>query len=134
MPEWVLLVTAIAALGKSWIDSWKMQAVVQQTLMKASVIEGHVNSKETKYVEQIAGLERERDILRKLITDKDATAALLAQAAATVIHAIPPVPVPVLVTNQNQPSLSAPSPAPDPIEVVVTNEPDSPVPTIAQKK
>lgn len=50
------------------------------TLQKTVVIEGHVNSKETKYLGDIAALQQEVRILRETLSDKKETAALLAQS------------------------------------------------------
>lgn len=50
------------------------------TLQKTAVIEGHVNSKETKYLGDIAALQQEVRILRETLSDKKETAALLAQS------------------------------------------------------
>lgn len=76
------IVSIIVALrtGRSLQEN---TAVTQATFTEAKVISGHVNSKETKLSEQIISLERENKILREVIADKAATAALLAQAASS---------------------------------------------------
>ena len=70
-------------------------ATVNTIQTKAAVIEGHVNSKEAKYVEQILALQRENELLRQMIADKRETAAILAQAVAieraTAVQPSPPV-------------------------------------------
>ena len=78
--EILLFIAAIGLLIKNAIDSWKLNDMARQTLQKAAVIEGHVNSKETKYVEEIVSLKKEIEILNKVIIDKEKTAALLAQS------------------------------------------------------
>lgn len=86
--EMLLFIAAIGAIITQSIIAFKTgkvadhtNKIVDQTLLKAAVIEGHVNSKETKYVEQITALTRENEILRSVILDKDRVAALLAQSA-----------------------------------------------------
>lgn len=77
---------------------------------KAEVITGHVNSAATAAAAKIDALQRELEQLREMLADKKETAALLAQAAASTIK-----------------------PDETPIPVIVTNEPDKPVPIIAKK-
>lgn len=57
-------------------------AITSQTLTTAKVIEGHVNSEQTKAAEQLLALARENKLLRDQIADTKTTAALLAQSAA----------------------------------------------------
>ena len=79
-PEVLLIIAAVGALIVNAITAWKTGNAVQQTLIKTAIIEGHVNSKETKYVEQIASLQKEVDILKTVIVEKEKIAALLAQS------------------------------------------------------
>lgn len=91
-----LIIGAIFGGCALLINTWKTNAkvdantaVTEATALKvntietkASVIEGHVNSKETKYVEKIEALDRENLLLRQMIADKQQTANMLAQAMA----------------------------------------------------
>ena len=83
--EMLLVIAAIGAVIVNIIMAWKTGTRVEQTLMKASIIEGHVNSKETKYVEQLASAQREIDLLKNVIIDKDKVAGLLAQSVSQVV-------------------------------------------------
>lgn len=82
--EIVLFITAFGVIGVNIVTAWRSSAKiiekVDQTLIKTSVIEGHVNSKETKLNEQIIALTNENRILRDVIMDKDKDKALLAQS------------------------------------------------------
>jgi hypothetical protein len=86
--EFSLILGALGVVLVNVINAWRQntklnaQDVKLDSIgQKAATIEGHVNSKETKYVEQLAAMTRENEILRDVIIDKDKTAALLAQAA-----------------------------------------------------
>jgi len=83
-PEILLFIAAIGTLIVNSIYAWRTGTAVQQTLTKTSIIEGHVNSKETKYVEQITSLGKEIDLLKQVIINNEKTAALLAQAVVQV--------------------------------------------------
>jgi hypothetical protein len=78
--ELLLIIAAVGAVVVNVIIAWRTGKVADQTLIKAAVIEGHVNSKETKYNEQIISLQKENELLKNTIADKDKTAALLAQS------------------------------------------------------
>jgi len=89
-PEFLLIIAAMGTIIVNIINAWKNTSKIQDNTnkldiigQKTATIEGHVNSKETKYVEQIASLTRENEILRTVIIDKDKTAALLAQSVIT---------------------------------------------------
>jgi len=75
-PEILLIIAAIGVVLNNMIQSWRIGT-------KVAVIEGHVNSKETKYAEQIVSKDNEIQILRNIIVDKDKDKALLAQAVIT---------------------------------------------------
>lgn len=91
-----LIISAIFGGMALLISTWKTNAKVDANTAvteatakkvdtietKAAVIEGHVNSKESKYVEQLTALNRENDLLRQMIADKQQTANMLAQAMA----------------------------------------------------
>lgn len=87
-PEVLLFLAAVGTILVNVIVAWRTGKVADQTLIKASVIEGHVNSRETKYIEQIAGLTRENDILKATIANHDKVAALLAQSVAKTTVAV----------------------------------------------
>jgi len=78
--EFSLVLGAFGIICVNIINAWKQNTKLDNIGQKAATIEGHVNSKETKYIEQITALTRENEILRSVIIDKDKTAALLAQS------------------------------------------------------
>ena len=78
--DWLLIIAALGTVIVNIINAWRIERKVDETLVKTSVIQGHVNSKETKYVEQLVSLQKEIDMLRQIITGKDQDKALLAQA------------------------------------------------------
>jgi len=82
-PEILLMIAAIGAVLVNIIIAWRNGKVADQTLTKASVIEGHVNSRETKYVEQISSLTKEIETYKNFINEKDKIASLLAQSVAS---------------------------------------------------
>jgi CheY-like chemotaxis protein len=96
------LVTAIGGL-----------ITVMRTGAKTDVILGHVNSEKTAAEGRIATLRVENDLLREMLTDKKATAALLAQAVAQRTRELAPhlPPEPVVVTQH------------EPVKVEVVNNP-----------
>jgi hypothetical protein len=77
-PEVVLLIAAIGACGTQLITAWRISTKMDATLTKTAVIEGHVNSEKAESNQKIVALERENDILRSVINDKDKVAAVLA--------------------------------------------------------
>ena len=91
-----LIISAIFGGMALLISTWKTNAKVDANTAitaatavkvntietKAAVIEGHVNSKESKYIEQLTALNRENELLRQMIMDKQKTADMLAQAMA----------------------------------------------------
>jgi hypothetical protein len=78
--EFSLIIAALGVMLVNVINAWRQNSKLDSIGQKTATIEGHVNSKETKYVEQLAAMTRENDILRTVIIDKDKTAALLAQS------------------------------------------------------
>lgn len=89
-PEILLFIGAVAALLVQTIGAWRSGArsidtnqKVGETLVKTAVIEGHVNSKETKYIAEIAALQDKCKMLELILADKDRTAALLAQSVTS---------------------------------------------------
>jgi hypothetical protein len=99
MPEVLMFVTAATALiGAvfagivSVVVAFRTNAAIkdntaltQATLTKTAVIEGHVNSEKTSDAKTIEFQQRENEMLRAQLADKDRVAGLLAQAAATVV-------------------------------------------------
>ena len=81
-PEVLLFIAAIGVLLQNTISAWRNGTKIDQTLTKASIIEGHVNSKETKYVEQISSYQREVQTLKETIAEKNKIAEMLAQSVA----------------------------------------------------
>ena len=77
-----LIIGAIGVIIVNIINAWRQNSKLDSIGQKTATIEGHVNSKETKYVEQLAAMTRENSILRDVIIDKDKSAAMLAQAVA----------------------------------------------------
>ena len=85
--ETLLIIAAVGAVITNAISAWRVGTKVDSIAQKAdiigvktAVIEGHVNSKETKYVEQINSKDNEIALLRAIIVTKDKDAALLAQS------------------------------------------------------
>ena len=78
--DWLLIIAAVGTVAVNIINAWRIERKVDETLVTAAVIKGHVNSKETKYVEQLVSLQKENELLRQIIVEKDKDKALLAQA------------------------------------------------------
>ena len=78
--DWLLIIAAVGTVAVNIINAWRIEKKVDETLITAAVIKGHVNSKETKYVEQLVSLQKENELLRQIIVEKDKDKALLAQA------------------------------------------------------
>lgn len=80
-PEIVLIISALGGIIVNIVVAIKTSGDVGKTLTKTSVIEGHVNSRETKYNEQITALQNENKLLKDQIAAEKQSAMLLAQAA-----------------------------------------------------
>ena len=85
--ELTLVIAAVGVMLVNVINAWRQSSRLDSQDLKldsigqkTATIEGHVNSKETKYVEQLTAMNRENEILRGVIIDKDKSAALLAQS------------------------------------------------------
>lgn len=87
-PEVVLIITAIGAILQNTISIWRTGNKVADTFAKTSVIEGHVNSQTTRYDEKVNALQKEIDMLKQVIVDKDKMTALLVQANAESVKPI----------------------------------------------
>jgi len=81
---------AIALIGGTplTIASIGVLYVQLTTRGKVETIQGHVNSERTQLLGEVSSLRIENALLREIILDKTATAALLAQAVATRAHAV----------------------------------------------
>jgi len=82
-PEMVLMITAGGIVITNTINALRTNGKLDAIKEKTAVIEGHVNSKETKYMEQLASKDNEINILKSVIAAKDRDKALLAQAVAS---------------------------------------------------
>lgn len=85
-PEIVLIITAVGAIIQNTVSIWRSGNKIEDTLTKTTVIEGHVNSQATRYEEKIIALQKEVEILKQIIVDKDKMAALLAQVKVPTIN------------------------------------------------
>lgn len=79
-PEVLLFIAAIGVLLQNTITAWRTSNKIDQTLVKTAVIEGHVNSKEARYVEQLSSKDKEIEVLKGVLIEKDRISALLAQS------------------------------------------------------
>ena len=75
----IVIVNIVAALRTN-VKLNENTGKTNEILTKASIIEGHVNSKETKYVEQINSYQREIETLKATVIEKNRVAELLAQS------------------------------------------------------
>lgn len=80
-PDIVIVISAVGVVINNAIQTWKLNNKVDVINQKTAVIEGHVNSQQTKYIEQIASKDKEIALLNDILIKKDKEAALLAQAA-----------------------------------------------------
>lgn len=113
------LVTALAAAISSFLNrgaNARTEKKAEEIDKKVEVVAAHVNSAATEAKNMISALQKQVADLLALGAEKDKTAALLAQSAAT--------------TAATQ---AAVTPVPAPTEVVVVNEPHDPVPTTTAK-
>lgn len=81
-PEILLMIAAIGAIITQSITAWRNGGKLDVIGQRAATIEGHVNSKETKYVEELKAKDMEIEILKQIIISKDKDKSLLAQAVA----------------------------------------------------
>lgn len=116
-PEVLLIIAAVGAVAVNVISAWRMGTKIDAVKLDTAVVLGHVNSKETKYMEQLASKDRELELLKGIIVDKDKDKALLAQSTAAALQVV-------------QPKLSASAEAPLPVEIVQP----SPLPVKIEKK
>ena len=85
-PEILLMITATGVVITNTINAWRTSGKLDIINQKTAVIEGHVNSKETRYVEQLTSKDNEIELLKAVIVTKDKDKALLAQAVASRIR------------------------------------------------
>jgi hypothetical protein len=98
----VLIIGAIVTGILAVITHLRMTSVKEQQQVTVTrldtvaadteAIKGHVNSEKTAAEGRLAALQKENDLLREMLTDKKATAALLAQAVATKDALLTPAP------------------------------------------
>jgi len=78
--QWILIIGAIFLGINNMITNWRTTSRLNIITEDTKVVLGHVNSKETKYITELASKDTEIALLNGIIVDKDKAAALLAQS------------------------------------------------------
>lgn len=116
LDRWIALSVALAALVTAIMSGianiiavWRTESKVDvNTAMTAGIasevgiVSGHVNSAATASSTKIDSLEQQVTLLRELLSDQKATAAVLAQSQAAVAQ-VAATPAPVVVVSPEPP-------------------------------
>jgi hypothetical protein len=81
-PEILLFIAAIGLVLTNTITAWRQGNKLNVISEKTAIIEGHVNSKETKYIEEMKAKDTQIELLKSVIESQNKDKALLAQAVA----------------------------------------------------